>query len=256
MNDNELEPMPRDVEDLLDREKSLVVVPPVGMEQAVLASVTATVLAGPPAAGAPAGTSAPGGAVAAGGIKAALAGKLATGVLLFALGTIAGAGGHALYVRDAAPVPALQPAPAPVLPVPAEPPASSAALPAPVPEPVAAIPAPAVPAAPPRVKLPPSPAPPAARTNDTALAAERGVLEMARMALARGQADGAIPELEKHARLYPSGQLAEEREALWVQALVSASRFAEARSKGAQFQKRYPHSMLLPSVQATLESIP
>ena len=113
--------------------------------------------------------------------------------------------------------------------------------------------APSVQVTPPRAtEATPAPAEP---RTDT-LAAERKLLEAARSAVSRSQTATAFEQLERHAKDFPKGLLAEEREAIWIQALVGASRFAEARSKAAQFERAYPGSMLLPTVKATIESIP
>jgi hypothetical protein len=91
--------------------------------------------------------------------------------------------------------------------------------------------------------------------RDTALAHERALLETARTALARHQRE-VLDLLDRHAREFPRGRLAEERESLWVQALVQAGRADEARARGARFVQRWPRSLLLPVVDAALRSIP
>lgn len=254
MKTPELEPLPPEVEGLLERERSLLP-PPAGAQQAVLAQVTATLLAGPPAAGAASEAGASAGAT---GVKALLASKLVTGAVLFVLGGVSGAAGHALYLGAAAP----EPVPAPV----AAPAPTPAAI---VPPFVAATPPPSEPIAPPTPPVAPASAPRlreparavatpsrAPEARDNALAAERRLLEVARTALSRGQSGAAIKGLEEHAASYASGQLAEEREALWIQALVSEGRYPDARAKGAQFHKKFPRSMLGETVDATLASIP
>ena len=92
-----------------------------------------------------------------------------------------------------------------------------------------------------------------ASTTDTGLAAERALLEVARTALSRGDAVSALTSLDEHAKRFPGGQLTEEREALYVQALARAGRVAEAKARAAKFAKRYPDSMLLPVVEAATE---
>lgn len=92
--------------------------------------------------------------------------------------------------------------------------------------------------------------------RDTDLAAERALLEMARTALGRGQGGAAIEALEKQARQFPRGRLVEEREVLLVQALAQAGRTKEARERGDRFRQRFPHSLLLPAVDAVLKSAP
>ena len=66
----------------------------------------------------------------------------------------------------------------------------------------------------------------------------------------------ALEAIEGHARKFPKGQLLEERDSLWVQALVNAGKFDEARLRAAEFRASFPDSMLLPAVEAALASIP
>jgi hypothetical protein len=94
-----------------------------------------------------------------------------------------------------------------------------------------------------------------AEERDTDLARERALIETARTALSRKQAD-AVDALLRHAQQFPRGRLAEERESLLVQALVHAGRIDEARRRGAQFRARWPRSLLWPVVDAALRSIP
>ena len=89
--------------------------------------------------------------------------------------------------------------------------------------------------------------------KDTALAAERSLLEIARSALARGDSASALDALGTHQAQFPNGQLSEEREALYVQALAMAGRTAEAKQRADRFRKTWPGSMLLPVVQAAVE---
>jgi len=88
------------------------------------------------------------------------------------------------------------------------------------------------------------------------LAAERSLVEMARAALTRGQAERALAALRRHARQFPNGELTEEREGLLVQALVGAQRYDQAREKAEQFKKRYPRSLFAPVVDQAIGSIP
>lgn len=89
--------------------------------------------------------------------------------------------------------------------------------------------------------------------RDTDLGHERALLEQARMALARGQTQGALEALEAHAREFPAGRMSEEREALVVQALAQGGRLVEARAKAARFRARFPKSVFLSVVDAALE---
>ena len=93
-------------------------------------------------------------------------------------------------------------------------------------------------------------------TTDEALARERQIIEKARSALARGDADGALAATAEHAKGFPRGQLGEAREAIAVQALVRAGRHAEARARAERFRRSYPGSTYAPVVDAAISSIP
>jgi hypothetical protein len=91
---------------------------------------------------------------------------------------------------------------------------------------------------------------------DGQLAAERGLLDVARMGLARGNGEDALAAASKHEERYPSGALAEEREAMAIQALILLKRYDRARVRGARFHQRFPGSVLAPAVEAALAGIP
>jgi hypothetical protein len=88
--------------------------------------------------------------------------------------------------------------------------------------------------------------------NDTDLGAERALVDRARMALARGQPGAALEALDAHARAYPRGRLAEEREAMAVQALAQAGRTDEARARATRFRAAYPKSVFSSVVDAAV----
>jgi len=92
--------------------------------------------------------------------------------------------------------------------------------------------------------------------RDRLLAAERGLLDQARTALARNRPADALAALARHANEHPQGQLAEEREALTILALVAAGRAEEARVKAQRFHEQYPRSVLWRSVKAALAKSP
>lgn len=91
---------------------------------------------------------------------------------------------------------------------------------------------------------------PSASSGDPA--AERRLLEWARGSLGRGDPAGALAWLRRHEREYRSGQLAEEREALAIEALVALGRLDEARAREERFRQRYPTSVMLPAVEAAV----
>ena len=164
----------------------------------------------------------------------------------FVLGIAVGAAGYAL-VRP----------PSPVRVVYVErPPTEPASRPAPLVAPeTSAAPSPsAIPALPERHgESPPlraSTAPP------LTLSAERALLDDARTALAAGDAARALARLDEHVRRFPKPRLAEEREALAVQALVLLKRYDEARERAARFKASAPNSLFLPAIDTSLSSIP
>jgi hypothetical protein len=125
--------------------------------------------------------------------------------------------------------------------------------------PAASAPAPTVETAAASVQLPAPTSPPAtgsAPGPGDSLAAERALLDVARSAFGRGEGDEALAALARHEKLFPGGQLAEEREALTVRSLVLAGHQREARARAARFRKRYPTSVMLPAVEASLDAAP
>jgi hypothetical protein len=102
-------------------------------------------------------------------------------------------------------------------------------------------------------------APPVAPTPHARLAqldAERALLDAARVALVSGDSDAALRALDRHARTYGHPILGEERDALFVQTLVRAGRYEDARTRAEAFRRRAPQSLLLPAVDAAIASIP
>jgi hypothetical protein len=113
--------------------------------------------------------------------------------------------------------------------------------------------------------LPPSSGPPAssrvepraaagstASDKDVALSRERSWLEQARMAIARASWSDALAALDGHAREFPAGRMAEEREALAVHVLAEQGRIDEARARARSFRERHPSSVFLPVVARVL----
>ena len=91
--------------------------------------------------------------------------------------------------------------------------------------------------------------------GDSSLKAERGLVEPARAALARRNVGEALALLHRHETEFPNGQLAEEREGLVIQCLVNSGKGTEARMRANDFRRRFPRSILLPAVDAVVESI-
>jgi hypothetical protein len=88
--------------------------------------------------------------------------------------------------------------------------------------------------------------------RDVDLARERSLLGMARTALAKRDGRAALSALDRHAREFEAGRLAEERESLRVQALVVAGDRESAKQHAQRFQERYPKSLLRGAVDESL----
>ncbi|HEY3356647.1 MAG TPA: hypothetical protein VGQ83_25575, partial [Polyangia bacterium] len=232
MRDEEMEPLARDAQEVMALGRTGPGVPPDARAR-VIARVEATVAAAPAgpgdagtgagAAGAAGGAHA--GATAAAGAGALLAKPLVVGVASFLLGLGGGAALYAGATRGARPPAGARPAVCSPALVPAAP--APTAVPAP-----ASLPA-AVPLT--AARGPASPLRSASASGrDAQLAAERALIEIARTALSRGDAAGALEPLRAHARGFARGQFVEEREALLVQALAarSLSRIGPAGSAG------------------------
>lgn len=92
--------------------------------------------------------------------------------------------------------------------------------------------------------------------DDDSLGDEMALVARAQTALHRGLYESALSALDEHARRFPRGDLAEEREALAVQALARAGRDDEASARASRFEARYPRSVLVPVVRAAVGGAP
>jgi hypothetical protein len=246
---NELEPMDRELEELVRAEKTNVPVPSDALRARVLGAVEARIAALPPGGGGDGGDGSGGGGGTDGGGRG---GSSALGRLVslhpaasLALALAVGAALGGAVARTGAPPERVvyvdRPVPGPTTielePSPPQPIASAAPSAAPTPR-----------AAPTRADPP--------TIDARGLAAERMLLDAARAALAHGAPDEALAAVDRHAATYPHGALREEREALAVKALAAAGRSAEARARGEHFRAEFPRSVSLASVNATLASLP
>jgi hypothetical protein len=93
-------------------------------------------------------------------------------------------------------------------------------------------------------------------SSASSLPAERAILDTARNALAQNDGARAIALTDEHARRFAHPQLGEEREAIAIQAMVLEGRYGEARERGRRFRTASPDSLFLPTVEASLASIP
>jgi hypothetical protein len=96
----------------------------------------------------------------------------------------------------------------------------------------------------------------AARPSRSPLAEERGGIEVARAALARGDGAAALEATRELARRFPDGVFAEEREALAIQALAVSGDSDGARRRAAAFRARYPDSLFRSAVRIAAGDAP
>jgi hypothetical protein len=85
------------------------------------------------------------------------------------------------------------------------------------------------------------------------LDAERELVAKAREALLAHDFPAAVAALDRHARRFPAGQLAEERDSLRVRVTAARGDSDRARALAADFARRHPGSLFLPSVQAAIQ---
>jgi hypothetical protein len=98
--------------------------------------------------------------------------------------------------------------------------------------------------------------PPIPSGTASQLDAERDLLDSVRADLAAGNATAALTTLHRHADTFPHPMLAEEREALMIEALVRAARYDEARKRAVAFRSQSPGSLFQPAIDAALATIP
>lgn len=235
MSEHELPPLPADVAQLIAEAGPLV--PPAGLHDALLARLDHSLTAGGGGGG--------GGMAGGGGVSGAVGRYglwLSGGTLL--LGLVGGV----LLAPILRPPPPVRLAAPIVTPSPPAPAVVSPELPL---EPVQVEEPPA--AKPPRIFAPVTAPRPAPLVRDTVLAEERALVEMARTALARGNAQQALQTMDTHAVRFANGQLVEERESLAIEALLAAGRTEDAKRRADAFRARFPQSMLLPAIEAAFE---
>jgi hypothetical protein len=236
--------LPPKLQALLDRQRArgLRATMPTATRERLLASLQAT------GAMAPVAITSASSLSRSGTLSKLAAGKASIALVSFALGSGSGAAVHAALTRRT---------------ITAPPPRAVAA---PVPMPPRAVPPPTL-AREPEPKSPmkshrqppreTEPAPVAAPgRGDAALAAERRLLDIARTALTRGDAQGALSAIANHAHDFPQGELAEDRDVLRVQALLGVGRREEALAAARAFETKYPGSFALPALKESLGNSP
>jgi hypothetical protein len=99
-----------------------------------------------------------------------------------------------------------------------------------------------------------SPPPPLVVESD--LDAERFLIARARSALQGGSPLDALAALGLHERRFRTGALAEERDALRVEALIASGDRAAAEAAAARFEIDYPNGLMEPAVRSALSPAP
>ena len=92
-------------------------------------------------------------------------------------------------------------------------------------------------------------------SSEGSLTQESPLLASARERIAGHAPAEAIAVLAQHARRFPHGQLEEEREALWVQALVASGDAKAARARALEFRRHFPRSIQLYIVEAAVSAM-
>ncbi len=250
MTEPPLDPLPADIQALLERERSAYP-EDLTMKAAVLShtEVISALRGGlPPPAGSTGSGGHDGGDPQTPGPAGPGAGSAATalsGRMLAAVGTVAFVAGGVVgsSITRQSPPPSVAVAPASVT-------QSATATAEPSVRSSGRVESPAVSAASrPAASASDPPAPPAARGD---LTRERELLDAARAALSHGRPGDALAAAERHAAQWPRGYLGEEREVVIIQALAALGRRGEAEQRADRYRKTHPKSLLLPSVDAVV----
>ena len=86
-------------------------------------------------------------------------------------------------------------------------------------------------------------------------AAEIDLLQHAQSRYASHEFSDVLVLVAEHARQFPNGRLAEEREALRIRSLAGAGRAEDAGRALAAFAARFPQSALLLRLQDTIAAV-
>jgi hypothetical protein len=108
--------------------------------------------------------------------------------------------------------------------------------------------------APPEARMNPAPELPHGSAPEAAksLAEQQALLDEARAALRRGDGQAALAALREHVARFPRTSFDEEREAVAIKGLMLVGRRDEATEREAAFERRFPASLLAPSLRAAL----
>jgi len=253
---SELEPLEDDILALVGAAKQVPEL--TGARKAELFDATAAKLGLPPPGGGEGGGGGGGTGTGAGAAAAAAAAHLGTKLTMaliatFTIGIVVGViADRALSPdRSAQPVASASVLPAPPLAAERDAGAHVAAI-----ETISPASLPDAPKAAPAASTTPAHAASTEALSSRGLAAERALLDIARSALARGEAGEALAATSRHAREYPDGALVEEREAIAVKALVALGRKEEARTRVQALEQRFPTGLSVRAAKAAVDSAP
>lgn len=247
---NDLEPLDPKLHELLSRERGAYTEDSMARD-AVLRRIQAAIVLAPLAMGSAASaaiTAAGAGAKAAGakaGVAGALGWKGAAVVAVVAFGGGVAVGEVHRSISDRVPPSATSSSPVTLTPT--LPPLVPTITPGDLPS---AEPSAARAATPSATALAPAARPVPGDPNE-----ERALVDTARTALARGRSADALTAIEEHTRRFPRGRLAEEREALAVQALALTGDRAGALARAARFRRAYPNSIFGSAVDRAVDPL-
>jgi len=83
---------------------------------------------------------------------------------------------------------------------------------------------------------------------------ERKIIQVARVAISNSDSQAAIRALKEHMRFYSRGDLAEEREVLWISLLARDSKLARAQKRAVRFHARFPGSLHRTRISSEIEA--
>ena len=89
-------------------------------------------------------------------------------------------------------------------------------------------------------------------TEKETLQKERQLIEQARAFLRAGAPDRSLALLKQHRRQYQHGKLAEEREALYILALVKMGKRQTAENQAKRFYQRFPSSVFRDTIAQSI----
>jgi hypothetical protein len=84
---------------------------------------------------------------------------------------------------------------------------------------------------------------------------ERELIDVAHSAMAHGRPLDAIAAAKRHEKKWPKGFLVEEREVVWIQALVATGEYDQAKVHVSAFHRNFPHSALSGAVDVSMQEI-